>query len=370
MKIKPFELERYFARYEFSAPFLLSCSDCEPLALGELLEMADDDSLKLWKELKLGYTESRGHPLLRAEIAKLYQERPADDLLTVVPEEGIFIAVNCLLQKGDHLVVTFPAYQSLYEIANSLGCDVSFWRPNEDQSWRFEVGQLLRLLRENTRLVVINFPHNPTGATISGEQLRELINVLRERRITLFSDEMYRFLEYEPRNRLPSAVDIYEHAVTLGGLSKSFSLAGLRSGWLVSSEPALLEKFSAFKDYTTICSGAPDEILAIIALRSKELILKRNLEIIKANLKILDGFFNRHRDLFEWLRPQAGPVAFPALRSGISAAEFCRELLDQKGVMLLPGAVYGSDESHFRIGFGRRTMPAALELLDQYLKKY
>ena len=131
MKIQPFKLERYFARYEFSAPYLLSSSDCEALTLPELLAMADEQTLGLWNNLKLGYTESQGHHLLREEVARLYQNIQPEELLIITPEEGIFIAMNALLDQGDQVVTTFPGYQSLYEIANAMGCQVSHWLPKE-----------------------------------------------------------------------------------------------------------------------------------------------------------------------------------------------------------------------------------------------
>jgi aspartate/methionine/tyrosine aminotransferase len=367
MKIKAFELERYFARHEFSAPHLLCASDCEPLALGELLEMADRDALELWKDLRLGYTDSRGHALLRKEIARLYEGVDPSELLTLVPEEGIFIALNCLLAPRDHVVVTFPGYQSLYEITRSLGCQVSFWKPRREGGWRFELADLERELRPQTRLVVVNFPHNPTGASISRDEFRALVEMLEKRDVLIFSDEMYRFLEYRRPERLPAAVEISSRAVSLGGLSKGFALAGLRSGWLATHSRDLLESFSLFRDFTTICSGAPDEILAIMALRSGDRILERNLCIIADNLALLHDFFYRRSAILEWIPPRAGPVAFPALKDGASAACFCSDLLASSGVLLLPGSVYGYGRSHFRIGFGRRSLPAALSLLDAYL---
>jgi len=367
--MKPFKLERYFAKYEFSAPYLLSCSDCEALSLEELLAMADENALQMWHALKLGYTESCGHPALREEITGLYRTIQPDDVLTIIPEEGIFIAMNNILEQGDHVVTTFPGYQSLYEIARSLGCEVSRWTPRDQNGWTFDIRDFNALVKKNTKLIVINFPHNPTGAVLPEAAFNAVMNVARQQNMVIFSDEMYRLLEYDPGIRLTPACDLYENAVSLSGLSKSFALAGLRTGWLATKNTDLLRKCMFYKDYTTICSSAPSEILAIMALRAKEEILTRNLDLINRNLKILDTFFARHEDLFRWPKPEAGPIGFPELTTGMDATAFCQDLADKKGVMLLPSDVYEYGNRHFRIGFARRNMPEALSKLEEYLKE-
>jgi aspartate/methionine/tyrosine aminotransferase len=367
LKIRPFELERYFARYEFSAPYLLSSSDCEALSMNELLVMADEESLQLWQELKLGYTESPGLPLLREDISKLYQTIEPEQVLVTIPEEGIFIAMNCLLEKGDHVISAFPAYQSLYEIANTLGCEVTKWIPNYEDGWHFDIDALKNLVRENTKIIVINFPHNPTGAIISETDLKAIIELAKAKEIILFSDEMYRLLEYDAADKISSASDLYDNAISLFGMSKSFSLAGLRIGWLTTKNMEFLKIFSAYKDYTSICSSAPSEILAMIALRNKEKILQRNLALIETNLKTLDHFFSRYPSLFDWHRPKAGPIAFPKLKASFDVADFCLDLVEKSGVMLLPAKVYEFSGNYFRIGFARKNMPEALEKLDGYL---
>jgi len=367
LRIAPFQLERYFARYEFSLPYLLSSSDCEPLTLPELLSLGDAESLKLWQNLSLGYTESSGHPLLRAEIATLYRRLEPDDILVLAPEEGIFIAMNVLLERGDHVIVTYPGYQSLYEIARSLGCDVTPWLPEKGDAWRFDLERLAASIRRSTRLIVVNFPHNPTGASLTPDQFRELLNLVQDRDIAVFSDEMYRLLEYDRSAGLEAACDVYENAVSLFGMSKTFALAGLRIGWLATRNRSLLNSFAAFKDYTTICSSAPSEVLALMALRARETIIARNLDIILHNLSLLDSFFARYSDEFEWLRPQAGTVAFPALRPPRQIADFCCGLAETKQTMLLPGAVYDFPGNHFRIGLGRRSLPEGLARLEEFL---
>ena len=190
MQLPSFELERYFARYEFSARWLLSSSDCEALAMEELLAMADAESRRLWDALKLGYTESAGHPRLREMIAGTYDDLMPDDVLVAAPEEAILLAMQALLKPGDHLVCTYPGYQSLYEVPRAIGCRVDFWEPEEGDRWAFDVDRLAGVLQPGTRLVVVNFPHNPTGALPPPEQFAAMVDLLREGGIPLFGDEM------------------------------------------------------------------------------------------------------------------------------------------------------------------------------------
>jgi len=369
MKLNPFKLERYFARYEFSAPYLLCTSDCEALSMQELLDIADNNTLKMWHNLKLGYTESQGHPVLREEISNLYQRIKPSNVMVITPEEGIYIAMNSILEKNDHVITTFPGYQSLYEVANSIGCKVSKWIPRQKDTWVFNIDDLRNLIRENTKLIVINFPHNPTGATITQTELEKIVDIAREKNIIIFSDEMYKFLEYNESNRISSTCDLYDNAVSLFGMSKSFGLAGLRIGWLTTKNSELFEKFATYKDYTTICSSAPSEILAIMALRKKSKILKRNLNIIQENLKLLDEFFREYSKLFEWHKPKAGPIGFPELKTNEKVSDFCLDLVNKKGVMLLPSSQYDYGGNNFRIGFARKNMPQALEQFKEYIRE-
>lgn len=367
MKIKPFELERYFAKYEFSAKYLLSSSDCDGLTLNEVLGYADDETKQLWDGLQLAYTESLGLPLLREEIAKLYTNIKPDEIVTIVPEEGIFITMNCLLNAGDNVICTFPGYQSLYQIANSLGCTVTRWEPNEEDNWRFDPQFLEDQIKPNTKLIVINFPHNPTGYYPSKEDFEKIIEIAKKHNVYVFSDEMYRFLEFNADDRVPSTVDVYDKAIVLFGMSKTFGLAGLRLGWLVTKDKKLFDEITNFKDYTTICGSAPSEILALVGLRAKNKIIAKNLEKIQKNLAIADDFMNRHNDLFNWIKPKAGTIAFPKLLNG-SSYEFCQKVVEQAGIMLLPSKVYGYDDNHFRVGFGRENFPEALGKLEEFLE--
>lgn len=369
MKIKPFELERYFAKYEFSTKYLLSSSDCDGTAMSDLLALADPQAKQLWDNLTLGYTESQGLLLLREEIAKLYKGVDADDVLVAAPEECIFLAMNAILEEGDNIICTYPGYQSLYEIAKSLGCSIIKWKPDEKKGWHFDPEFLRSNITPKTKLIIINFPHNPTGSLPNKAVFQAIVAIAKEKNIPVFSDEMYRFLEYDPRDRLPSAVEIYDNAISLSGMSKTFGLAGLRIGWIVTKDKLLYKNIAILKDYTTICSSAPSEILALIGLRSKDTIIADNLKKLQYNLDILEKFFAQHSELFNWVRPKAGTVCFPRLIHDTTATDFCRKLIDEAELMILPSSVYGYDDSHIRIGFGRNNMLEALDVFEKWLNK-
>lgn len=367
VKIEPFVLERYFARHEFSARYLLSCSDCEALTLSGLLEMADEETAGMWRDLKLAYTESAGHPMLREEVADIYDGLEANDLVVTVPEEGIYLLMHALLEPGDHVVCTFPAYQSLYEVARSLGCEVTNWLPDEERGWRFDPAKLEEALSKPTKLVVVNFPHNPTGYAPTRDEYRLIVDMVRRSGAYFLSDEMYRFLELEPNSTLPSGCEIYDRAFSLFGLSKSFGLPGLRLGWLVSQDRETLEKILELKDYTTICNSAPSEILAIMALRNRDAIIELQIERARRNLGHLDAFINRFADRFSWVRPRGGSVCLPRMIEETDTLAFCDEMVQAAGIMLLPSRMFHYGDHHVRIGFGREGFPEVLDRFGAYL---
>jgi aspartate/methionine/tyrosine aminotransferase len=368
MQISPFKLERFFAQHEFSTKYLLCSSDCESLAVSDLLRLepeAEDGLLNLW----LGYTESQGAPSLRKEITRLYSSiAPEQILVHNGAEEAIFLFMQAVLQPGDHVIVHWPCYQSLFEIAKSIGCEMTSWEARPENGWALDLDELQHSLRANTRAVIINTPHNPSGYLMPESDYQALNQCMQEKGILLFSDEVYRGLEYNPAERLPPACDINPSAVSLGVMSKSYGLAGLRIGWIATHNTTVYAHMAALKDYTTICSSAPSEYLSELALRHREQIVERNLQIILSNLSRLEAFFVTHRDSFEWVRPKAGSIAFPRLL-GEDVEQFCHRLASNAGVLLLPGTMYDHPGNHFRLGFGRKNMPEALNELEKYLEK-
>ena len=367
MQLPDFALEHFFARWEFAARYMLGSSDAETHTLDELLALADDECRRWWNGLRLGYTEVAGHPLLRESISRLYTSiRPDHVGVFAGAEEAIFAFMQVSLQPGDHAVVTWPGYQGLYEVARAAGAEVTLLPLLPEEEWAFPVDRLAAAMRPRTRVVAINFPHNPTGSHIDRSTLEQIVALARTREAWLFSDEVYRFAEFDPSTRLPAAADLYERGVSLGVMSKAFGLAGLRVGWIACPDRAHLARLLAFKHYLTICNAAPSEVLATIALRARDVIEARNRRISIGNLAILDEFFDRWRGVFEWSRPQAGTIAFPRLVSDMRIDTFAEQLATTASVLVLPGTVFGHDGNHFRLGFGRRDMPEALRLMEGF----
>ena len=206
MRLPEFELERYFARFEFAVPVTICSSDIEGIAMGDLLALAGDDGRAMWEGLTLGYTEAQGHPSLRDEIAALHEGLAAEDILVFSgAEEGIYSLVAGLVDPGDHVVCVWPAYQSLYEVARSEGADVTMVELRHDEGWELDLDRVRSALRPSTRLVVVNSPHNPTGAHLDRDRLAELARLAEHHGATLLSDEVYRDVPDGTRAQLPAA---------------------------------------------------------------------------------------------------------------------------------------------------------------------
>ncbi|HUP54255.1 MAG TPA: aminotransferase class I/II-fold pyridoxal phosphate-dependent enzyme [Methylomirabilota bacterium] len=368
MRIAEFALERFFARWEFAVEHLLCASDVQGFPMDELLSLADDETRALWDGLALGYSESTGHPLLRREIAALYDDiEPEDVLVFAGAEEAIFCLVNVLLGEGDHAIVTWPGYQSLYEIARAAGADVTLHELHEDAGWGLDLDLLRGQVTPSTRLIVVNAPHNPTGMLPDRATFDGLVAIAEDAGAHLLIDEVYRFLEFNEADRLPAGADAMARGISLGVMSKSFAMAGLRIGWLATRDRNLLARCASFKDYTTICAAAPSEVLAIIGLRARDTVLARSRGIVAANLERVDAFFEAWPDRFSWVRPGGGSIGFPRLTvPGIGIDDWAAGLVEAEGVLLLPGSQFGYGGNHFRLGFGRTDLAEALERLDAH----
>ena len=366
MQIPAFKLERYFARYEFNVKYVLCASDCESFSIRDLLAF-EPEAAEPFHQHWLGYTESQGSPSLQREICNLYDNiEPQQVLVHTGAEEAIFLFMHAVLDAADHIIVHWPCYQSLFEVARSIGSQVTLWQAREKNGWSLDPDELQQHIRPNTKAVIINTPHNPTGYLMPPEVFQEIVRICREKDIILFSDEVYRESEYRREDRLPAACDLGENTVSLGVMSKTYGLAGLRIGWVATQNADIYGRMAALKDYTTICNSAPSEFLAELALRHRKKLVARNLEVISRNLALLDQFFSRHPDRFAWQRPKAGSIGFPQL-IGQDVNEFCKDLVKTSGVLLLPGTLYDDPGNHLRIGFGRKNFPDALGPLEEYI---
>ena len=384
MRLPDFELEVFFGRYEFSTPYLLAQSDCESLSIDALLALEPDPEKARHEFLqtRLGYSPNDGSPALRQAVSRLYKHMAEKDVLLFTgAQEGIFACMNVLLEPGDHVICQFPGYQSLYDLPRALGCTVGFWRLEaEDQEggWRLDLDALKRLIRPETRLIVINSPHNPTGFALDARQTEALCALAQQHGIWIFADEVYRGLGWNARpgeedcgceEIAPWLCDMYERSISLGVMSKAYGLPGVRVGWLACGDVGLMDGISRYKNYLSICGAAPSEALACTALAHGPALLQRSRNIIQENLRVADAFFARHADFITYNRPLAGPIGFPLLHGDEPSEAFCIRLACEAGVLLLPGSVYGLAAPYVRMGFGRQSFAANLDVLDDWLQR-
>ncbi|HTI32648.1 MAG TPA: aminotransferase class I/II-fold pyridoxal phosphate-dependent enzyme [Miltoncostaea sp.] len=367
VRIPELALSRYVARWAPTAQHILCSSDVEAWRLDELLALATPDERAAWDGLSLGYTPAAGSPALRREIASLYDDVGPDQVVCFSGvEEAVFVMVNSLLGQGDHAVGVCPGYGSLHEVARAAGAQVTLVPLDEDRGWRLPHDRLAAEMRPTTRLLILNWPHNPTGALPDRGAFEAMLDLAARTGARVLSDESYRLLEHDPRDRLPAAAERSDGAVSVAGLSKPFGLAGLRVGWAVSRDADLLRRASAFRDYLSACTAAPSEALALVALRARDEMLGRSRRLIAANLALLEEFLGRHAELFGWQRPRAGSTAFLRLDDGVPADRFAAGLRRAEGVLVLPGSVYGCAGNHLRLSFGGSDFASALARLERF----
>ncbi|WP_421071588.1 aminotransferase class I/II-fold pyridoxal phosphate-dependent enzyme [Pelotomaculum propionicicum] len=328
----------------------------------------EEGAEKQFLNSRLGYTEVSGNPELRKVISELYTTmKPKNVIVHAGAQEPIFNFMNVLLDKGDHVISQFPTYQSLFEVAYAIGCEVAKWTIEQSENgWVADINKLEQLIQPNTKLIVLNSPNNPTGYTLKKEEIEAIAEIARKHDLYVFCDEVYKGLELDGIKR-PWFADHYEKGVSLGVMSKAYGLAGLRIGWLAIRDMELIEKLIKMKHYTSICSSGPSEFLSIVALKHSDKILARNVRIIEDNLKIAEEFFNRYPDLFEFNRPMAGPVSFVKMNITAPVEEFCDALISEKGVLLLPSNIYSFQRQYFRMGFGRKNFAESLAKFEDYL---
>ena len=369
-----FRLESHFSRWEFAARFNLTASDAETLNLAELLSLAAPEDRAAFETLRLGYTETFGAPDLRQAIASTYEQRAGDDILCFAgAEEGIYAAMQVLLGPSDHAIVVTPNYQAAETVPLSI-CAVTGAPLNPDDDWSLDIDRVAAAIRPETRLISINFPHNPTGKILERDRFDALIALCRAHGLWLFSDEVYRPLGREGVVHLPQVADVYERGLSLGVMSKAYGLPGLRIGWIACADRGLLGRLERFKHYLSICNAGPSERLAVIALKARDRILARNCKLVTENLGRLDAFFAERPDLFAWRRPDGGCVGFPRYLGTGGVDAFATRLVEEAGVLTLPSGIYHSElgptpPDRFRIGFGRAGLEEGLAAFRAHLRR-
>ena len=368
-----FRLETHFSKWEFKAKYHMTASDAESISMRALLEMADPQSRDEFEQLWLGYTETFGAPDLREAIAEMYQQRDASEVLCFAgASEGIFAANSVILDQLSHAIVITPNYQS-HETLPVAICSATGVPLNPDDNWSLDIDRVTDAIQPNTRLLTINFPHNPTGAILPLDDYHALIEICRKHGIYILHDEIFNGLGQTGTRHLPFITDVYERGLSLNVMSKSYGLPGLRIGWIACEDSSVLSGMERMKHYLSICNSAPSERLAKIAILNRDRLIGRNCAIIDENLPKWDDFFARHQDLFEWRRPDGSCMAFPRYLGADGVEAFCQRLVEQCGVLFLPSTIYHSDlgptpTDRFRLGFGRRGLEEGLAVLDEYIQ--
>lgn len=353
MEIKTFEVEEWMNKYEDDATYNIAETCVESLKVRELLDIASVDKDEFFQkisETKLTYGAIPGSVGLREEITKLYHKKKTIDNI-IVTNGGIganFLALFSLVGPGDEVVALYPTYQQLYSLPEALGAKVRRLRLEPEDGYMPDTNKLRTLVKSNTRAIVINTPNNPTGACFGEAVMKEIAAIADRVGAWVVCDEVYRGLEHDGSYTVPSIADIYEKGVSTSSMSKVYSLAGLRLGWIAADEAFIKECFK-HRDYNIISCGMLDDALALTALKNKEKILERNLKIIRENKKILTDWVES-TDSLSFVPPKAGTTALIKYDFDMESEEFCRKMFEYNGAFVVPGSCF-EFENHFRIGY-------------------
>jgi aspartate/methionine/tyrosine aminotransferase len=351
MKIRPFGVEIWMNEFENHCAYNLAETCVESLTLGQLLEMSgkDDRVLDDMKKLKMTYGAIEGSDALRNAICELYTGQSRENVVVTHGAIGAnSLVYETLVEPGDHIISILPTYQQHYSIPESLGAQVETLKLQPEQGFLPDLEQLARMTRDDTRLIAATNPNNPTGSVMDGEFLDKLVAIARGCGAWILCDEVYRGTNQEGGGFAPAICDLYEKGVSVGGMSKSFSLAGLRLGW-IAAPAELIHSVSIHRDYNTISVGMIDDYFACMALAAKDKIIERSQTITRGNLQTLDEWVNAEPAL-SYVKPQGGTTALVKYDFDISSREFCVQLLDETGVMFTPGSVLEM-EGWVRIGY-------------------
>lgn len=363
MDMSSFLVDAYFTEYESKAKYMMGSSDPESLPLKEAVS-----DLSKYADEPLGYALGNGYLPLREKLSALYETVTPDQIAMMNGgEETIYVTMRALLKPGDEIVVQMPSYQSLSVIAKEIGCSIIEYRPGFEEKWAFDLETLKTKITPKTRLLILNYPHNPTGACLTDGEMASIVALCREHRLYLIADEVYRFLRMDESCSDASFADLYENAVALGSFSKTFAAPGLRLGWVATKSSELMHKLLAYRHFTSTCSNLPCQWIASELLNKRDTIMQRNNAIVRQNATLLEQFVQQHTDLFAYVPPKGATMAYVKLLGGQSAMDFCMEVLEHTGVLIVPSSVLESSDEYLRVGLCRESFPKCIQLVSEYL---
>ncbi len=368
MRLKPFLLDIWLDRYEHHIEFNLGASTGPTWTVNEILALASDEERQRFLNHQLVYSRPAGSDGLRAEIAEM-QDVPVDSVQVVTGASEALLALMWLAaEPGANVILPHPGFTTFSALPESLGIEIRYYSLHRDKNFRFDVDEIKKLADRNTKLILVNSPHNPTGATISDAEQESLHEFTAERGIQFVSDEVYHPIYHGPTTKSAARLP---HATVIHDFSKAFPLAGVRTGWMIEHDPKRREQYWTARTYFSISNNTAGEILAEIAMRNRKIVLGKTQETASRNLQRLDAFMAEHRDTLGWIRPQGGMTAFPWLLSGEDARPFCQAAAEQ-GILLVPGDCYDIP-SHFRLGFAAATegmFTKALQRLGEFVRSW
>ncbi len=366
MQLPSFPLVKWFASAEGRFDISLSHSDCEPLCVSDFL---DEDERNSLFNYRLGYGTFAGLEELRHIVARQYTTVEKHDVLIFGgASEAIYTFMRTTLNPGDEVVIQSPIFNSLQGTAKSIGCKLIEWLPTNEMTCSFDVRALTDLCSSQTKLIVFNFPHNPTGQMISEADLRLIVETARQSDAFIFSDEQFRQLEMPSIPVLPAACDLYEKAVSVTGVSKTHGLGGLRIGWLATRCRDVIERAREYRYYTTEMTNTPCQMLAARALALGDNILRPNRDRIAANVGQLRTFAEQHHETMVLHPPKAGTMAVVEQKTSVTSTQLCERLLDEQRVFLIPGESMGMSDRLLRFGLGRNDFAEGLDRFGRFLQ--
>mmetsp|Transcript_36634 Transcript_36634/g.86138 ORF Transcript_36634/g.86138 Transcript_36634/m.86138 type:complete len:393 (+) Transcript_36634:191-1369(+) len=356
----------------------LSNSFAQPLSHAELVELTvargDNELIETFNSHTLGYTPNGGSLDLREEIANLYGPAIGPDNVLVFPGAQVALQTAAFALASDCHTITFsPGYQSVVEAPKHAGGQVTTIQLKAENGWQVVLSEVEAAMQDNTRYLVINQPFNPAGTLMSKELQTQLIGLARRRDVRILSDEVYRLLEHDPEDRLPAMADAYEQGLSVVTLSKPWGGCGVTIGWIAFQDLRIRPRLVDAQYFGTACPSRASELQALMCLRAGAAILEKNLKIIRHNIALLDAFMAKYSDLFEWVRPKAGAVAFVKFKGPLSSEEF-GEALAGAGISIKPAYCFAEHVTpaidYFRVGYGEASIPTALEALSAFVEEH
>ena len=370
MKIKPFAVEEWMNEWETGAKYNIAETCVDSISMDELFSLtgeSKEDFLRKLCSRRMTYGDIEGLPEFKKGIGRLYKTIKEEN---IVPTHGASGANHhvfySLINPGDRIISIMPTYQQLYSIPESFGANVQILQLSKEDAYLPDMKKLRELAVHGTKMICINNPNNPTGALMDDKFLEEIVEIARSVGAWVLSDETYRHLSQED-GWCRSIADIYEKGISVGSMSKVFSLAGLRLGWIATHDTEAIKTFMSHRDYNLISCGIFDEMLAAVALKHSDKLLERSRRIVRENLQILDSWVQKEPHV-SYVKPKAGTTALVYYDLDIPSYEFCEEMYHKTGAFVTPGDCFEMPHS-MRIGYayGKQALIDGLNAISEFI---